>query len=50
MLMGENMERPIPNFLSMLFKNEDALIRRDRATIDKNTPLLLPNRSKSGSL
>ena len=34
----------------MLFKAEDALIRRDRATIDENTPLLLPNRSKSVSL
>jgi hypothetical protein len=32
----------------MLFKAEDALIHRDRATIDENTSLLLPNRSKIG--
>jgi len=32
----------------MLFKAEDALIHRERATIDENTSLLLPNRSKIG--
>jgi hypothetical protein len=31
----------------MLFKAEDAFIRRDRATIEENTPLVLPNRSIS---
>ena len=34
----------------MLFKAEEALIRQDRAPIDKNRSLLLPNRSKSDYL
>jgi hypothetical protein len=46
----ETFQYDTPNVLSMLFKAEDALIRRDRATIDENTPLLLRNRCKSVSL
>jgi hypothetical protein len=37
-------------FLYMLFKDKEALNRRDRAPIDKNRSLLLPNRSKSDYL
>jgi len=34
----------------MLFKDKETLNRRDRAPIDKNRSLLLPNRSKSDYL